>query len=211
MSRTGIVNAIQWFGLAIGLFALTFQLYLQVSQMMAAGRSIGGGLIYYFAFFTVLTNSLVVICHAAHLGLLKGPFEQFTHPRLFTGILIAILLVSIVFHLLLAHLITLTGLSVVTDFIFHTLAPILFLVWWILQPNHGTLSKIDPFLWALWPVFYLAFVLIRAPIAEEVPYPFLEYWTLGWQQVLTTCAYILISFIIGGYLLLLTDKTLSRR
>jgi len=211
MTPGKIARALNWFGLAIGLFALLVQFYIRVNLMIADGRSILGALGFYFSFLTILTNWVVVLTHASLLGLIQGPFKVLSRPRIYNGVLAAIILVFCAFHLLLAGLVELTGISIVTDFILHTLAPAVFALWWIANGVHGKATKSDPFFWALWPAGYLVYTILRSFVVGEVPYPFLQYWTLGWSSVLTTSLVILLAFLVGGYLLLFIDKFLARK
>ena len=81
-------------GLAIGFAALVLQFAITMPASMAAGRSLLGSIVFYFSFFTILTNIGAVLIHAS---LLSSSFyawlPAFAGPRMRAGVAASITLV----------------------------------------------------------------------------------------------------------------------
>jgi hypothetical protein len=56
---------------------------------------------------------------------------------------------------------------------------------------------------------YVAWVLIRGPIAGEYPYPTLDVNALGYSQVATNLAILLVAFVILSALMILIDRAVA--
>ena len=56
-----------WIGFVIGLAALLLQFAITIPASMETGRTALASVIFYFSFFTILTNILAVLVHAAAL------------------------------------------------------------------------------------------------------------------------------------------------
>jgi hypothetical protein len=210
MGKEAALRLLAGLGIVCGISAIALQASYTFPTQLAAGRSLPGTFVFFFSFFTILTNLLCIATFAAALGLPTGPLRFLKSHRAATGVLLAILLVAIVYHLLLAGLREMPAGEQFADLILHTMAPMLFALWWIMCPDHGGLNLQAPLIWALWPTGYLAYALARSPIAGEVPYPFLDYSTIGWIPVLTTILAIAAAFVIGGYVIVAIDTALSR-
>lgn len=78
-------------GLVIGLAGLVLQICITVPASMAAGRGFVGSLVFYFSFFTVLTNIGAVLVHASLLSSTGYAwFPAFAGPRMRAGVAVAI-------------------------------------------------------------------------------------------------------------------------
>lgn len=203
-----MVRMLNLAGVVIGLFALTLQFAITVPASMENGRSLGGSIIYYFSFFTILTNILVVLTHLAALG---GRPAFFRRPEVRAGVAVAIAAVGLVYYLLLADLWRPQGLFLLCDMLLHYAAPALFLAWWLLAGADGSLRWRHIPYWLAYPVGYLLYVLARAPIAGEVPYPFLDTRVLGFGEILLTVGGIALLFLVLGSLAVLVDDFLGVR
>ena len=108
-------RAATWAGFSIGTAALLLQFYLTLStRLLRMGDSLPGTLIFFFTFFTILTNIMLVLIYlselttAGWLGWWRTPVTR----GMMAG---AIALVGIFNHLLLAELQDLTGPSALAD------------------------------------------------------------------------------------------------
>lgn len=203
-----MVRMLNLAGVVIGLFALTLQFAITVPASIENGRSLGGSIIYYFSFFTILTNILVVLTHLAALG---GRPAFFRRPEVRAGVAVAIAAVGLVYYLLLADLWRPQGLFLLCDMLLHYAAPALFLAWWLLAGADGSLRWRHIPYWLAYPVGYLLYVLARAPVAGEVPYPFLDARVLGFGEILLTVGAIALLFLVLGSLAVLVDDFLGAR
>ena len=199
---------LQWVGFLAGLGGLILQFVLTIPASMEAGRSLAGSIVFFFSFFTVLTNILVMLTHAAGLGLDGGRLAVLQRPLVRAGLVAAISLVGLVYFFILSALWQPQGWWRAADTTLHYVTPAIYTVWWLLAGRNGTSRWRDPFLWLVWPLAYLAYALARAPIAGEVPYPFLDYLQNGWQPVLTAIGGLLVLFIALGLAVVAADRFL---
>ncbi|MBY8915070.1 Pr6Pr family membrane protein [Nitratireductor sp. L1-7-SE] len=193
-------------GLVVGLSALVVQFALTIPASMEAGRSLAGSVIHYFSYFTILTNILVVL---VHLAALLGAPRFFTQAWVRAGVAVSILLVTIVYWQLLSALWQPEGLFLLCDIALHYIAPVIYLVWWLTAGTDGSLSWRHLPLWLAYPLIYVAYVQVRAPIAGEVPYYFLDARLNGWPSVLVYLAAMLLTFAFLGRLAMLADRIIA--
>jgi hypothetical protein len=158
-------------GLVIGLAGLVLQICITVPASMEAGRSFIGSLVFYFSFFTILTNIGAVLVHVSLLS--PGGyawFPAFAEPRMRAGAAVAITLVFIVYATVLARLWQPQGLFLLCDVLLHYVTPALFVLWWLVAGADRSTRWRDISWWMIYPVAYLVYALVRAPISGEVPY-----------------------------------------
>ncbi|SFQ74287.1 Pr6Pr family membrane protein [Nitratireductor indicus] len=195
-------------GLIVGIVALALQFGLTIPASMEAGRSLIASIIFYFSFFTILTNLGAVLAHAAAL---TGWPAAFAHPAMHGGVAVAISVVALVYWALLSSIWEPQGLFLLCDVLLHYATPAIFVLWWLLAGRDGSLSLRHVAVWLLYPIAYAAYVLVRAPIAGEVPYPFLDATISGWTSVFVTIFGIAILFTMIGILALAADRMAARR
>ena len=201
-----VSQVLQLIGIVIGASAVIVQFFLAVQLFTGDGMSLAGATVKFFSFFTILTNIFVVLVHVA--GLSRNRLAFFRQPRVVATAVIAIAIVGIVYHFLLASLWNPQGLQKVTDIMLHYAAPIVMIVWWLACGRSRQLRWADMPLFLIYPLAYLGYVLVRAPIAGEVPYPFLDFWQNGWPSVITMIAAILAMFIVMAALAVAADRYL---
>lgn len=81
---------LQMAGLVIGLIGLVLQFTITVPASMAAGRSLLGSIVFYFSFFTILTNIAAVLVHASLLSPTGyARFPAFAGRRMRAGVAVA--------------------------------------------------------------------------------------------------------------------------
>ena len=199
-------GALHLLGILIGVVAVVVQFFLAVDVHTSAGMSLGGAVVKFFSFFTILTNIFVVLVHAS--GVMPGRLAFFARPRVEATAAVAITIVGIVYHLLLAELWDPQGLQKATDIMLHYAAPIVMVVWWLGFGRSGRLRWSDIPVFLIYPFVYLGYVLLRAPVAGEVPYPFLDFWQNGWPSVITMIAGILAMFIVAAAFAVAADRYL---
>ncbi|KUM28099.1 hypothetical protein AU467_12870 [Mesorhizobium loti] len=198
-------------GLVIGVTALVLQFAATLPWAMAAGRSLLGSIIFYFSFFTVLTNVAAVMVHAS----LVSPagyawFPAFARPRVRAGVAVAITLVFIIYRTVLAQLWQPQGLFLFSDILLHYVAPPIFVLWWLIAGADGSTRWRDISWWMIYPLAYLAYALIRAPFAGEVPYPFLDVAKNGAISVAIWSLGLTVLFAGLGVIAVLADHGVAQ-
>ena len=183
----GAVALICWAGLAIR-FAATHGQYDAAETVWILLR-----------YFTVITNLLVAIAMSAvALGKRLSPF-------ILGGLTLAILLVGVVYALVLQGLTHLSGGAVWADILLHNVSPPAMALWWLFFAPRGRLRWNAPALWAVYPLLYFAYAILRAFHGDKYPYPFMDVGKLGWTQTLLNVGGIAMAFLIAGALLVWID------
>jgi len=191
----GCIAAIAWLGLGFQCWS-TLQLNHSVSLTLWI----------VFAYFTILTNLLVAV-------VFTGLATRRTHRRaswIVAGTMLSILLVGIIYALLLHGKTELAGGSAVANVLLHMVTPVLVPLFWIIFTPKGQLRWSHPLVWAIYPLAYFAYSLIRGGQTGKYPYPFLDPSRAGWQQTMLSAVVIAVAFLICSYTLVALDHRLAR-
>ena len=193
-----------------GWVGLVIQQYLIFYSRWEAGASLLGGLINFFSFFTVLTNTLaVVVLSYAWVQRDSAAKRFFLAPAVSSGIAVSIVVVSLAYNLLLRHLWQPEGFQFIADELLHDVMPLLFaLYWWCCVPK-GSLRFKHIGLWAIYPVVYFAYALLRGDLLGQYQYPFIDVGTLGYPQVFVNAGGILAGFVLVALAAVGLDKLRS--
>jgi hypothetical protein len=158
-------------------------------------------------YFTILTNLALAVVFA---GVALGR-PNFGRPSLLGGVTLAILLVGVVFSLLLSGVVALHGVERLSNFLMHYATPILTPLFWLGYAPKGVLSRRDPLAWAVFPLTYLAYVLVRGALDGRYPYGFIDVGKIGWTQVGGNAAAISVGFLLASEVMLWLDRRLARQ
>lgn len=207
-SRT--VRAFTIAAATLGWAALLLQAWLTIPARLAAGDGLAGALVFYFSFFTVLTN--ILVASALALPLLApasagGRF--FARPAVATGVATNIALAGLVYSLVLRQLWNPQGLQRVADFVLHDVMPVLFLIyWWIAVPKRELRwAHVAGFL--LYPIVYFIYVMLRGALTGAYPYPFIDAAALGIGRALLNALGILVGFAVTGLVFIFLGRRQS--
>ncbi|MBC3208136.1 Pr6Pr family membrane protein [Pseudomonas sp. SWRI111] len=192
-----------WTGLAI-------QLYLIFFARLSVGASLLGGLVSFFSYFTILTNTLAAtVLTCAVTGRESAVRRWFRKPWVSSGIAVSIAVVGLAYSLLLRHLWHPEGWQFVSDELLHDVMPLLFLgYWWWCVPK-GTLRLWHLPVWLVYPLVYFIYALLRGHLLGAYAYPFIDVAVLGYPQVLANAGGILVGFVLVGLLVIGLDRRKS--
>lgn len=90
------------------------------------------------------------------------------------------------------------------------MTPVLFVLWWLVAGADGSTRWRDISWWMIYPIAYLAYALLRAPIAGEVPYPFLDLAKNGATSVAVSALAITGLFLMLCIVAVLVDHGVTR-
>jgi len=193
-------------GLLAGLTGLLLQFSLTIPASMAAGRSFWLSVLFYFSFFTILSNIAVVISHAGQLLPAKA-LPCFRRRSTGGAITTLMLVVGIVYHFILAPLWSPKGSFLICDVILHYVTPSLMAAWWLVSANGKARFK-TLLWWLVPPAAYLVLVYIRWAFVHEVPYPFLDP-ALTRHELISGITGIVVLFLIAGPVVVISDKIMG--
>jgi hypothetical protein len=162
-----------------------------------------------FFFFTIESNLIVGI---TTLLLTLRPQRSSTVFRVFwLAGLLGITVTGLVYHTVLAGLQTLHGWALAADLIFHTAVPIVAVLGWLLFGPRG-LASWRAAGWALlYPIIWLAVTLIRGPIVDWYPYPFVDVTEHGLARVLLNSLGVAALFVALTAGVIWLDRWLTAR
>lgn len=199
-----------WLGLGFGVGGLVLQFVIAMQTYLADGRDIAGALGTFFAYYTILTNCILVLIYLSEVTSLRW-LDLFRHP-VFRGMMAAcITLVSVYVFLVLRHLSVLEGLFDLADRILHYLCPVLYLLWWLVAQRHGQLR------WANLPIMlaptlvYFLYAMARGAWVQEYPYPFMNAIKLGYGPVLQGAVFMAVALAVLSLIVIALDRLLGRR
>jgi acetyltransferase-like isoleucine patch superfamily enzyme len=206
MTRRRVVR-----GLALsGWLALVLQLYLILDVRWSMGASVVGGIVHFFSYFTVLSNTLA----AGVLSAWAWPMDTWLgrwlrRPSLAACALVSIVLVGLGYNLLLSHYWAPQGAQWIANAVLHQLMPPAFIAfwWWCVPKGALRWRQLGP--WALYPLGWYGFTLLRGWSVGVWPYPFLDAFELGFTQALLNALGLFGVFCLGGLGLIALDRRLG--
>jgi len=191
----------------LGWAGLSIQLYLIFYSRWALGASLLGGLLSFFSYFTVLTNTLVATVLTCALTSRESAARRwFLQPWVSSGIAVSIAVVGLAYNILLRHLWHPEGWQWLADELMHDVMPLLFLAWWWLCVPKGTLRLWHIALWVIYPLVYFAYALLRGHLLATYPYPFIDVDTLGYPQVFVNAGGLLAGFVLIALVVIALDR-----
>jgi hypothetical protein len=160
------------------------------SGQTGASTSLGVRLWRLFSYFTIESN-LFVLAAAIVLALrptADGRLWRVVHLDALLGILIT----GLVYAIVLAPQVDLTGAALVATIGFHYIAPWATVAAWLV---FGPRPRID---WGtvaaafVWPVLWLVYIFTQGAFTDWYPYPFLDVTELGFGTALRNAAAVLV-------------------
>jgi hypothetical protein len=188
------------------------QLYLVLQARWAMGASLVGGLIHVLSYFTVLSNTFAAAVLSAHAWPRDTrPSRWCRLPPVAGCAVISLLLVGIAYNLLLRQFWHPQGAQWLANEVLHDLMPPAMLAFWCWCVPKGRLRPAHVALWALYPLGWYGFTLMRGWSIGVWPYPFLDATDLGFARAFVNALGLLAAFCLAGLVLVSVDCRLARR
>jgi hypothetical protein len=170
------------------LIGVTIQVAVAANAQPGHFATAGGRVFNVFCYFTVQSNVLIALGCLLLAIRLERTSAAFAWLRM-TG-LVAITVTGLVYYTVLADFGTLHGWRLVGDIIAHGIVPVVGVLGWIaFGPRGLSAPRLVPLTLAF-PACWLAFTLIRGPIVDFYPYPFVDVDAHGYPLVLVNSAAI---------------------
>jgi hypothetical protein len=198
-----------WIGLLGGAAGLVLQFSLSIPLRMSTGDNIGGALIYFFTFYTILTNIMLVLIYASDLWP-RESLRWWRSPVTRAMMAAVMILVCLFYHFFLASTWNPQGWFKVADVTLHYVTPIFYVLWWLLFQWHGKLKFGDIPIMLLPSTVWLIYAMIRGAIVTEYPYPILEAHKLGYGQVAINVVAVLAGVTLLCAVIIAIDRALTR-
>jgi hypothetical protein len=198
-----------WTGLLIGAAGLALQFSLSIPARMEPDGGLGGALVTFFSYFTILSNSVLVLIYAS--GLTAAPaLEVFRRPVTRGMMAAAILLVMAFYHFMIAPSMNWQGWWKLADTTLHYICPVIYLGWWVSVARHGELKWRNIPAMAVPVLLYLPYAMTIGGLTGNYPYRILEVDRLGYGQVAINAALVAAGLIALCALTVWLDRKLAR-
>ncbi len=160
----------------------------------------------FFSFFTIWSNTLIVIMMVALMTQRGALYRFFERPSVQAACCLYIIFVGLAYWGLLGDAPRESIGDWIAELTGHTLSPILGLVYWWVAVPRGQLRWWNPLTWLIFPLTYLGYWLLRGPIVGYYPYFFLDVNTIGYDGVGVWTLVLNAAYLVLGWLMLLVDK-----
>ena len=184
----------------------------------------------FYIYFTNLSNYIcagIMLAELVQTARKRGDGYVKTAPRLHFICMLGLVLTFMVFNLMLARdPAREPALNYKVECILcHIVLPVLFVADWIVFYEHGRVDWKLPLQSALFPLGYLAFVLVHAALwrfdssfmnyagTDPIIYPyfFLNPERVGIGGMVMWIFALLVGFVAGGFLFMLVDRLLAKK
>ncbi len=149
----------------------------------------------YFSYFTILSNVLAMVLM---LGQAFWPEWMQRNGSVRGAITLYMTVTLLVYAFILRPLGADVGeYRIWVDFIQHTAAPVALIQDWFLFPPRRVFPPAEVAKWLVFPIVYLTYSLIRGPIVDWYPYPFLDPRLDGGYGRVTAFTVVILILFIG--------------
>lgn len=178
----------------LGAATLIGQFILTASIFLGRGDDLTGAIVFYFTFFTILSNCLVALCLAAEVFPSFASLDLFRRLGTRTAVAVYITIVALIYAIFLAHTWEPRGWQRLIDALLHYVMPSLYLAFWFVLVPRGTTSWRAIPVWLVFPVLYVFWAMLRGAVTGQYPYPFLNALVLGYPIALRNIVFICLFF-----------------
>lgn len=151
----------------------------------------------FFSFFTILSNLF-----AALFLIYFGLTDNFSNKtQVIRGaVTLYMLMTGVIFAVLLSGLENVRLTAIPWDnLVLHYIMPMVLVGDWFINPPKKAIPARTIALWAVFPVLYVVYTLIRGSIVAWYPYPFFNPSISSYQQVAVTTVIIAVFVILGAF------------
>jgi len=154
----------------------------------------------FLSFFTVQSNIIGVLVLVA-LALTARRARSRTFESVRGAAVLYLVITGIVFALLLSGVQADLQLTIPwVDTVLHRVMPVAMLADWLIDPPRHRLSRRVVLPWLAFPVAWSAYTLVRGPVVDWYPYPFIDVRVHGYDGVLALGGVLLIGMALAGLL-----------
>ncbi|WDD92761.1 Pr6Pr family membrane protein [Burkholderia sp. FERM BP-3421] len=149
----------------------------------------------FFSYFTQLSNLYAAAVLLAGLWFARRPPAPFYESARGAAVLY-MSITGIVYEVLLAHADSLVhGTPTYSNWILHRIMPVALLLDWLYLAPRTRLDWTHMLRWLAFPIAYLVYTLVRGPLVDWYPYPFVDPRPHGYLNVAAHCGAITIGGI----------------
>ena len=161
------------------------------SGRLDPGAGLGVRLVRFFSYFTVESN-LLVLAVSARLAMRPERDSRWWRV-LRLDALLGIVITGVVFDLVLAKIVHLTGLAHVVNVCFHYISPWMMLAGWLLFGPRPRISSATVGWAFVWPLLWIGYTFVHGAATGWYPYPFLNPENLGYHVAMRNTGFVLLA------------------
>lgn len=180
--------------------ALASLLAVALVAQLAIGMSRSAlTMVRFFSYFTVLSNTVAVVL-LVMLAIRPRRDSKIGFSVFRGAVTVYMTVTGLVYAFLIAPAAGDVGVPEPwIDWCIHVIGPIALAVDWIADPPPVTLPRESLWIWTAFPAAYLGYTMIRGPIADWYPYPFLDPATGGYGSVAAWSGVVLVVILVFSY------------
>jgi len=197
MTGRSISSALRLLMAATVLAAIATQLSFQV----AAGASLGN----FFSFFTIQSNIIGVVAVSTAALVRANVRGSLWLSQLRGSATLYMGVTGMIFSLLLSGADVQTPISWVNS-VLHYIFPLFSVVDWLLDRSVHPLTLRQGLIFLAYPIAYLAYSMVRGPIVDWYPYPFLDPRLHGYTFVAVMMVFVAVVGLALAWLLCWTSR-----
>ena len=199
-----VIAVLVWIGLAM-------QFEFAIVNPATQDVSVAERIIRYFSFFTVVSNGIIaIITTAIVIARESRSSKRLQNGSVLTAAAVYITIVAVVYSLFLRSVVNAQGWHLISDHIVHDAIPPLFVLFWLIYAHKSEVGWLDPVKWLIVPVLYIAYSLLHGAFDNWYPYWFADVTKLGYPTALKNSGFVLIAFLIFGFIFAAIAKLISR-
>ena len=165
-----------------------------VSDRLAGGVSVIELVWIMAAYFTIWINLVVAVTFGWILFTGRVGTAGW-----YGGLLLWIGTVGLIYNTILRGIWAPVGLGWWADQGLHTAVPVLCAIWWLGFAPKAPLDWGHPWRWAVLPVVYCIYALIRGQMTGAYAYPFIDVGVLGAGRTALNVVVLTFGFVLAGY------------
>ena len=165
-----------------------------VSDRLAGGVSVTELVWIMAAYFTIWINLVVAVTFGWILFTGRVGTAGW-----YGGLLLWIGTVGLIYNTILRGIWAPVGLGWWADQGLHTAVPVLCAIWWLGFAPKAPLDWGHPWRWAVLPVVYCIYALIRGQMTGAYAYPFIDVGVLGAGRTALNVVVLTFGFVLAGY------------
>lgn len=146
----------------------------------------------YFSYFTVLSNVFTVVVLLVG-GVVDPPQHGWQILR--GAVTLYMVITGIIYAVLLAN-IDVGVADPWTNDVVHRVMPVVMLVDWVASPSRRRISDTQALTWLTFPLVYGIYSLVRGPIVDWYPYPFLDPRSQGYVALVIGLVVLTVAFVL---------------
>ena len=163
----------------------------------------------FFSFFTIQSNLIGAAVFLSLAFALDNDQQRSPRLELVRGAATLYLFIAFVVYglLLSGYQEELQTTTPWVDTVLHRWMPLVVVADWLLDPPHHRIELRRALVWLAYTLLYAAYSLIRGPIVDWYPYPFLDPDSAGGYLVVAlSCLAIAVGTVVGAWLVVLLSR-----